>query len=71
MTALEQAKELVTDKVKAMIDIAGKTMKYHSAWGLFTIPPDIYRRSLKSQYGVDYLNRWCKFQHEKNIAKSK
>jgi hypothetical protein len=54
-----------------MIELTETIMKYTSAWGVFTIPRDVYYRSLKAISGPDYLDRWCKFQYEKNLTKSK
>lgn len=57
MTELKQSKDQVI-------------MEYYSAWGVFTIPPDIYRRALKPESGPDYLKNWCKLQYEKNKMQS-
>jgi hypothetical protein len=56
---------------KTMIELTETIMKYRSAWGVFTIPRDVYYRSLKAISGPDYLDRWCKFQYEKNLTQSK
>jgi hypothetical protein len=31
----------------------------------------VYYRSLKAISWPDYLDRWCKFQYEKNLTRSK
>ena len=39
---------------------------YSSAWGCFEIPLDIYVRWLKcKERRPDYLDHWCRFQHQK------